>query len=441
MTIAGQVFSYALNLESLPPTTLHDNKFATNDVKRPLSYTGYSMTSGHFDIGSATAVAIGMPRANGLNGKVQLYTAAMTELRIAPLLGDQYGAYFGYAMCAVDVDGDGRDDLLIGAPMYTKTKSGGTAAADGSFETGRVYIWIRDSKSSTKFGDRFTLEGRQTRGRFGLALASLGDINRDGYGDFAVAAPYESGGANGAVYIYHGSATGPTERASQVLRASDVGDSPRTFGFSVAGGLDVDDNGYPDVAVGAYESGRVYTFRSRAVTNIQANVTFAKADKMLALEDRQCTLLMADGTEQLVACVAIDTCLEYGGENLPASVEVDVRWQLDGRKSRAGVRMFFVQEPGRSARNGTWRLVHNERLCVRDEVYVRNDFRDKLTPLEVKMWYRICEPSGGGMGEKGMLAGPMLDPKRATMQRDSIHIKKNCGEKNVCVPDLRLVVE
>jgi len=49
-------------------------------------------------------------------------------------------------------------------------------------------------------------------------LAGLGDINKDGYGDFAVGAPYDGGdNGKGAVYIYHGSKSGVKESYSQVL--------------------------------------------------------------------------------------------------------------------------------------------------------------------------------------------------------------------------------
>lgn len=85
----------------------------------------------------------------------------------------------------------------------------------------------------------------------------------DGFGDFAVGAPYDGPNGRGAVYIYHGSASGPLEKASQVIYAEDVHGTQHmsTFGFSVAGGIDLDGNMYPDMVVGAYDSNKAIVFK------------------------------------------------------------------------------------------------------------------------------------------------------------------------------------
>lgn len=85
--------------------------------------------------------------------------------------------------------------------------------------------------------------------------------------DFAVGAPYDGPHERGAVYIFQGSASGVIGKYSQVIYAEDVQGSyvgihpVNTFGFSLAGGLDLDGNDYPDLAVGAYLSDTAYFFR------------------------------------------------------------------------------------------------------------------------------------------------------------------------------------
>lgn len=83
--------------------------------------------------------------------------------------------------------------------------------------------------------------------------------------DFAVGAPYDGEFNRGAVYIYYGSAKGVLEKYGQVIYAEDINTRNNipvnTFGFSVTGGLDMDGNDYPDMAVGAYLSNAAFFFR------------------------------------------------------------------------------------------------------------------------------------------------------------------------------------
>lgn len=83
--------------------------------------------------------------------------------------------------------------------------------------------------------------------------------------DFAVGAPYDGLNGRGAVYIYHGSIDGVREKHSQVIMAEEVGraigKSLETFGFSISGGMDLDGNDYPDMAIGSYLSDTAFFFR------------------------------------------------------------------------------------------------------------------------------------------------------------------------------------
>lgn len=79
--------------------------------------------------------------------------------------------------------------------------------------------------------------------------------------DFAVGAPYDGPRERGAVHIFHGSKDGVMEKASQVIFAEDINAQLSTFGFSLSGGLDMDSNEYPDLAVGAYEADAAVFFR------------------------------------------------------------------------------------------------------------------------------------------------------------------------------------
>ncbi len=84
-----------------------------------------------------------------------------------------------------------------------------------------------------------------------------------------MAAPYqkseEEDTNEGAVYVFNGGAAGLLASPSQVVTADEMASkhnvSLRGFGYGMQGGKDVDGNGYPDVAVGAYLSSTVALFR------------------------------------------------------------------------------------------------------------------------------------------------------------------------------------
>lgn len=111
-----------------------DRVYATKESnsKEDDSYLGYSSISGDFNGDGVQDVAVGMPRGSGLLGKVLIFSWNLTNIQ--NITGEQIGAYFGYSLCTVDVDGDKLDDLIVGAPMYTEKNN------EGKYEHGRVYI-------------------------------------------------------------------------------------------------------------------------------------------------------------------------------------------------------------------------------------------------------------------------------------------------------------
>lgn len=73
--------------------------------------------------------------------QVVLYSSDL--INIQNITGDQIGAYFGYALAVLDIDGDGLDDLVIGAPMYTDFDDPAM-----KIETGRVYVLYQSGQVS-----------------------------------------------------------------------------------------------------------------------------------------------------------------------------------------------------------------------------------------------------------------------------------------------------
>uniref|UniRef100_A0A1Q3FPL5 Putative vitronectin receptor alpha subunit n=2 Tax=Culex tarsalis TaxID=7177 RepID=A0A1Q3FPL5_CULTA len=418
----GQIYSFSLNNPRDKVYSTGESTSSEDD-----SYLGYSSATGDFTGDGNLGVAVGMPRGGGLLGKVLLFSWNMTNLK--NITGEQIGAYFGYSIATVDVDGDKLDDLIVGAPMHTEPNT------EGKYETGRVYIIFQDK--TNKFEGIETRDGVNSKARFGLSVCSLGDINLDGFGDFAVGAPYDGPNGNGAVYVYHGSPTGPLEKPSQVIFAEDISGASRisTFGFSVAGGIDLDGNQYPDMVVGAYSTDKALVFKSRPVAVMEASTLFETENKLISLEDRNCTLR----DRKQVPCTVVNSCMKYNGINVPPTLDIEVSWVLDSKKPR-NPRMFFLNEEGRNIRNQSMRLYRGKLECRSERVYIADNIRDKITPLEAEMKYNLRQSAYSQQRRRRATVEPILDQNRGTVQKDSINIQKNCGPDNVCIPDLRLQV-
>jgi len=96
------------------------------------------------------------------------------------------------------------------------------------------------------------LEGENDGGRFGHSVANLGDINGDGYEDFAVGAPYYPEWTDtGRVYIYLGSENFDLNPDLVVENPGEV----KWFGWSACGLRDVNHDGYDEFLVGAWGHG------------------------------------------------------------------------------------------------------------------------------------------------------------------------------------------
>lgn len=116
--------------------------------------------------------------------------------------------------------------------------------------------------------------------KFGMSISKIGDINLDGFNDLLVSAPCED---NGAVYIFLGTITGISTSPSQIIQAPksdphkyDESFTKPMFGFGLSRGVDIDGNGYNDVAIGAPNSEVVYIYRSYPIIRTNGILKFSK---------------------------------------------------------------------------------------------------------------------------------------------------------------------
>jgi hypothetical protein len=239
---AGRAYLYLgspTGLSATPAWTL-DGTQASESLGQPIGGAGDVNGDGYDD------VIVGAYRYDGTSiddGRVLVFLGSTTGLSSLPawtMIGDQAGAHLGScASAAGDVNGDGYADIVIGAYMYNHKY----------VDEGRAYVFLGSAQglSATPV---WIGEGGEASCKYGASVSTAGDVNGDGYSDLIVGAPdYTLNYVHeGAAFVYLGSSSGPSPSPDWVA----YGQSLSAFlGRSVACAGDTDGNGIDDVIVGA----------------------------------------------------------------------------------------------------------------------------------------------------------------------------------------------
>jgi hypothetical protein len=228
----------------------------------PSGFTGTTYARFRLSTGAAAA----NPTGAASDGEVEDYRATI----VAPAIGQADSAKnkritnntnggpalterarFGRSVASIgDVDGDGIGDLVVGADYFDSGEGRGGAAyvlfmkADGTAK--------RSQKIASEIGGGPVLD---YEGSFGIAVASLGDLDGDGIPDIAVGNSTDNlnGYRHGAIYILFLNNDGTVKRSQRI--ASQVGGAPEfygsyQFGHSIAAIGDIDGDGVTELAVG-----------------------------------------------------------------------------------------------------------------------------------------------------------------------------------------------
>ncbi|KAL6077484.1 hypothetical protein STEG23_032286 [Scotinomys teguina] len=366
----------------------------------------------------------------------------------------KFGSYLGYSVGAGHFRSPHTTEIVGGAPQHEQIGKlgscrsfymcGGPQAqmasqislwgshAEHHQRGRRVFVYINSGLGAVMDEMEVVLIGSDKYGaRFGESIARLGDIDNDGFEDIAIGAPQEDD-LRGAIYIYNGRADGISSTYSQRIEGLQVSESLRMFGQSISGQIDADNNGYVDVAVGAFRSDSAVLLRTRPVVIVEASLSHPESVNRTKFD---CT---ENGLPSV--CMDLTLCFSYKGKEVPGYITLSYNVSLDvHRKAESPPRFYFLSNGTSDTITGSIRVYSSGDKCRTHQAFMRKDVRDILTPVQVEATYHLGHHM---ITKRNTEEFPPLQPilqqkKEKDVIRKTINFARFCAYEN-CSADLQV---
>ena len=265
----GQSLSYSYSWTSMSGATASGTTVSSSQTSLSETWTcTVTASDGNLTSQSSTSATINVPYSNEWENCAGTQTINESHYKI---IGESTGDFAGSSVASAgDVDGDGLDDVLIGAYQND----------DGGLRAGKAYLFLASSLGSSNIIDLSQADyffiGENADDYAGRSVSSAGDVDGDGLSDILIGAYQndDGGGAAGKAYLILASSLGSnTTIALSNADYAFIGENAGDYaGYTLAKTGDIDGDNLNDILIGAYgnddggsQAGKVYLVLSSSL--------------------------------------------------------------------------------------------------------------------------------------------------------------------------------
>jgi len=354
---------------------------------------------------------------------------------VGQISGYTVGERFGSSIVAFDFDGDGMDELLVGAPFWSnKTKDYSCS------DCGRVYYFRRQKPDNYRsFVLVQIIDSPHNSAQFGFSMAHVGNTDSLEGDEVVVGMPTLDDNRGGVAVLSFKRETGLFE-ITQVIKGIDLTENPelddssldfKYFGMSLSkSAANLDGKNQQDIVVGSQN--KVSILYSRQVVSMESG--FPKCEFEDFNQDKNLDLDSDSINGQRGGRDAIIFPAKFCIDKIQQNVRMNVTFDYKlGSSSR---RVLISSKDGDPVSSAT--LNFDKGKCQTIEAYIiLANVHDFSSDIEIKMDTFLIEPK---RTKRATSLVPILDPA-AAQKTQTLKLAKNCGDDNICIASIKIDTE